>query len=165
MYTNIQGAYMYVFVMFLIAVLIPVAITMFYKFSCQQNYYSYWVLFIPSIIFFLSIFVPSPLIHGKNTNFGTHFIAGISAGLIGFIIVSIYPCMKKIEKIILALAVAALLGVGVEIAELTLKELGILHLSLTDTSWDLLADMSGSIIGILLGLLLPQKQLIVEKVE
>ena len=85
---------MYFLSVVLVAVLIPVFIKLYLKLNNKSAPYSDIVLYGISFIYFISYFIPSPLIHGENTNFGTHFVAGISAGLIGLYLANIYDNFK-----------------------------------------------------------------------
>ena len=136
--------------MFVVALLTPVCVYGLLRFAGRVSDMSYWLLGIVSIVLFVSIYVPSPLIDGENTNFGTHFVAGVAAGMIGYFLMSAYSMMKVFERVLFSLAISCTLGFFVEIVELFLSQVGIISLTLRDTSWDLLADVSGSVVGIII---------------
>lgn len=136
--------------MFVFALLTPVCVYGLLRFAGRVPDMSYWLLGIVSIVLFVSIYVPSPLIDGENTNFGTHFVAGVAAGMIGYFLMSAYSMMKVFERVLFSLAISCTLGFFVEIVELFLSQVGLILLTLRDTSWDLLADVSGSVVGIII---------------
>lgn len=141
---------LYPLLMFAVALLTPACVYGLLRFADRVPIFSYWLLAIVSIVLFVSIYVPSPLIDGENTNFGTHFVAGVAAGMIGYFLMSAYSMMKVFERILFSLAIACTLGFFVEIVELFLSQVGLISLTLRDTSWDLLADISGSIVGVII---------------
>lgn len=132
----------------IVAILLPISFWCYFKLISRVPAYGYWMIGL--IVFFLVIspFVPNPLIYGENTAFGQHFCAGISAGLIGLYLTSVYPRISYVEKLFLSLSVASMLGILVELFELLVVESANVNFPLTDTSWDLLADFSGSFLSI-----------------
>lgn len=96
------------------------------------------------LLFSLSIFLPSPIIDGEDTEFFTHLLGGgVFTGLIWlYLRPLIMPRKWYIELLHLFVFVSAL-GVVNELFELLTHSLGISPKSLTDTSWDLLANTLG----------------------
>lgn len=106
------------------------------------------LLIIAGVLYFISWHLPSPLIHGMNTFFTTHFVGG---GLFtGFVWLYIKKHLQwhlhpLLELFTLYLLVSGL-GVGNELLELLMSELKIAHLSSIDTWWDLLANTTGALV-------------------
>lgn len=100
------------------------------------------------LVFFVSWYLPSPLIDGQDTAFVTHFIGGgVFSGLL-------WLYLKKslrwganwwLEALSL-FALVSLLGVTNEIFEIILYKLGGMPRGITDTSWDLLANTLGAVL-------------------
>ncbi len=105
------------------------------------------VLYGACLLFFISWYLPSPLIEGKDTSFVTHFIGG--GMFCAFLFLYIYRALRlKWSLPVRLAAVFALvssLGVVNELFEFTLVKLNIANILLTDTSWDLVANTSGAL--------------------
>lgn len=105
------------------------------------------LLFAGSLLFFISWYLPSPLIDGQDTAFMTHFVGGgVFSGFVWLYITKTIDWNTKnifIEAASLYAFVSAL-GVLNELAELFFVKIHLAHLSLTDTSWDLLANTLGA---------------------
>ena len=104
-------------------------------------------LAVGGFLFFISWYLPSPLIHGDFTAFNTHFVGG---GLFtGFLWIYIKNHLKlKLHPLYDLLALYALvnaLGVANELWELALTELKIFKISPFDTWWDLFANNLGAL--------------------
>jgi hypothetical protein len=103
-------------------------------------------LMLAASLFFLSVLLPSPLIHGKNTNFTTHFVGGgIFTGLIWLYLKRNlnWRAGWRLEITSLYFLVCGL-GVANELMEFTLNGLGLANVPGTDTWWDLLANTLGA---------------------
>ncbi len=117
------------------------------------------ILILACVAYFISWYLPSPLIDGQHTAFTTHFVGGgIFTGLLWLYILratnwkarltgnnrsqrySLYRC---IEAATLFMAVSAL-GTLNELFELAVVQSGFSNLTLNDTSWDLLANTLGA---------------------
>ncbi len=104
------------------------------------------VLLLGCILYAVSWFVPSPLIHGVDTSFSTHFIGG------GLFTGCIWLYLKQqlswkaspLLELISLYALVSMLGVANELAELLLQEVGIHFANSSDTWWDLLANTAGA---------------------
>ncbi len=96
------------------------------------------------ILFGISVFLPSPIIAGEDTEFFTHVFGG--GFFTGMLWLYFKPVIKKnqwyVELLYLFLLVSSL-GVINELFELFLHTAGITPEPLTDTSWDLLANTLG----------------------
>lgn len=107
-----------------------------------------YLLAIASGLFFISWYLPSPLINGENTAFTTHFIGGgIFTGFVWLYIKQYLhlPNRPLIDSLSL-FALVSTLGVLNELFELLLDTTGIHHMPLGDTSWDLFANTLGAAI-------------------
>lgn len=105
-----------------------------------------WLLLVACTIFFVSWYVPSPLVGGKQTQFMTHFIGGgIFTGLLWLYIklVKKWRAVWWVEAVSLFAFVSAL-GVANELFEFVLFELGQMPLGISDTSYDLVANTLGA---------------------
>lgn len=106
-----------------------------------------WWLIAACIIFFLSWYLPSPLIEGKDTSFTTHFVGGgVFSGLLWYYLKQVFAWHRRwyIEAISLFALVSAL-GVLNELFEVVLYMLGDMT-TIADTSWDLVANTLGSLV-------------------
>lgn len=104
-------------------------------------------LAIGCLVFFISWYLPSPLIQGQNTQFTTHFIGG---GIFtGFFWLYSKQQLKANWNILIELAslyaLVSALGVANELFEWLIVEIGGINFKLTDTSWDLVANTAGAI--------------------
>ena len=131
----------------ILSVLVPifliVGIPKLFKFGRQFV----WLLGVACAAFFISWYLPSPLINGQQTQFMTHFVGGgIFSGLLWLYI--------KIEKkwhstwwveSATLYALVSSLGIANELFELFLYKIGQMPMGITDTSWDLLANTMGSV--------------------
>lgn len=106
------------------------------------------ILYLACFLFFISWYLPSPLIEGKDISFVTHFIGG------GVFSALLWLYVSKAKKLRLGLygraagvfALVSSLGVVNELFEFVLVKLHIASILITDTSWDLVANTSGALI-------------------
>lgn len=96
------------------------------------------------VLFGLSLFLPSPIIDGEDTEFFTHLIGGgVFTGLLWLYFRAIIkPRVWYIELLHLFVLVSVL-GVVNELFELLTYSIGINTKPLTDTTWDLFANTTG----------------------
>lgn len=104
------------------------------------------LLRVACLVFFVSWYLPSPLIDGADTSFTTHFVGGgIFTGLL-------WLYLKKsldwrdvwwVEAFSLFALVSALGAIN-ELFELLTVRIGISHIPLNDTNWDILANTLGA---------------------
>ncbi len=106
------------------------------------------VFFAALFAYFVSWYIPSPLIDGMNTSFSTHFIGGgIFSGLM-------WLWAKRqlgwkpawMLELLGVYAFVSAFGVANEIFELAAVQTGILHITSVDTWWDLLANTLGAFV-------------------
>lgn len=98
-------------------------------------------------VFFVSWYLPSPLIDGQDTSFTTHFVGGgIFTGLVWLYVLRNLRCVWPwyYEAASLYVLVSAL-GVANELFEFMTNALGLTRITLTDTSWDLVANTLGAL--------------------
>jgi len=135
--------------MVLYVVVIPImiyAVTSYVnrRFKVRKN--TIWLV-VASLLFSLSLFLPSPVINGIDTEFWTHFFGG--GFFIGLLYVYFQPLIKRdlkwYQEIILLFMLVSTFGVINELYELFAQQVGIFHESLEDASWDLLANTLGVI--------------------
>ena len=104
------------------------------------------ILLLACLLFFVSLFLPSPPIQGQNTNFSTHFFGGgIFTGLVWLFLkrnLSWKPSIK-LEIISLYFLVSGL-GVANELFEFVANGLKIINIPSWDTWWDLFANTVGA---------------------
>ncbi|HEY0965112.1 MAG TPA: hypothetical protein VGE13_01390 [Candidatus Saccharimonadales bacterium] len=107
------------------------------------------ILYVACSLFFISWYLPSPLIEGKDTSFVTHFIGG--GVFCAFLFLYIYQALKikwSLQvRLMVVFALVSSLGVVNELFEFVLVKLDIASILLTDTSWDLVANTSGAFIA------------------
>lgn len=103
---------------------------------------SFKILALAAFLFFISWYLPSPLIEGKYTAFTTHFVGGgMFTALLWIYIRSQFTIRIPIVLDLLALFfLVSGLGVANELFELAVVQLGIARLSGSDTWWDLFAN-------------------------
>ena len=105
-------------------------------------------LFIACALYFVSWYLPSPLIDGRDTSFTTHFVGGgLFTGFLWLYVTKVYDMQRGwFLSGVSLFASVSMLGVLNELAELFLVRAGLLRLSLTDASWDLLANTLGALL-------------------
>jgi hypothetical protein len=99
------------------------------------------------ILFFISYYLPSPLIEGKDTAAVTHFVGGgLYSGLVWLYLKQRFNWKAGwVLELISLLALVSLLGVANELFELFVDKTGIYKMTLADTSWDLLMNTLGAL--------------------
>ena len=105
-----------------------------------------WLLYLACVLFFVSWYLPSPLIEGRDTSFTTHFVGGgVFTGLLWVYLVSVMHW--RAHWLVMAFSVFALvsaLGCINELAELFMVKVGLARITLDDTNWDILANTLGA---------------------
>ncbi len=106
-----------------------------------------WRLYVAVILFFISWFLPSFLIDGKDTSFTTHFVGGgmFVAFLWWYIEGSCGLHWLWYWRMAAVYAVVSALGNVNELFELVLVRAHVASILITDTSWDILANTLGSL--------------------
>jgi hypothetical protein len=106
-----------------------------------------WWLVSAGLLFFISYYLPSPLIEGKDTAAVTHFVGGgLYSGLVWLYLKQRFNWKAGwVLELISLLALVSLLGVANELFELFVDKTGIYKMTLADTSWDLLMNTLGAL--------------------
>lgn len=107
-----------------------------------------WILYLACGLFFISWYLPSPLILGQDTSFTTHFVGGgIFSGLVWLYIRQATGVRLGWSLDAFALfALVSALGVLNELAELFFAVVLGIDIRLTDTSIDLFANTVGALL-------------------
>ena len=134
-----------------ISVFLPTALSVIVPYVLRKNGFNVekkyrWLLYVACLLFFISWYLPSPLIDGQDTSFTTHFVGGgLFTGLFWAYLVS---SMKwRAHWLVTAFSVFALvsaLGCINELAELFMVKVGLARITLDDTNWDILANTLGA---------------------
>jgi hypothetical protein len=105
-----------------------------------------WPLLLAGVLFAVSWYIPSSTSAGIPTSSATHFVGGgIFSGLVWLYLKQQLRWRRSIGIDLVALyGVVSALGVGNELVELAAVRVGLIHLPLTDTSEDLLANTLGA---------------------
>lgn len=107
-----------------------------------------WILYVACFLFFISWYLPSPLIHGEDTSFVTHVIGGgVFSGLLWiYLRYSLSWRWHWQVELITALGLVSGLGAMNELFELLLVVAGYASILITDTSWDIFANTLGTLV-------------------
>lgn len=104
------------------------------------------LLLLACIAYAVSWYLPSPLVNGQDTSFGTHFLGGgVFSGLLG-----LYLCRAKGLQMswqweaVLLFALVSALGSLNELFEVLLWSLDLMPEGILDTSWDIVANTLGA---------------------
>lgn len=116
------------------------------KFGGDENKYRWWLI-AACATFFVSWYLPSPLIDGSDTSFTTHFIGGgvFSGFLWLYLKYSLNWRAHWLVEGVSLFALVSTLGTINELFELLLFKLGGMPEGIADTSWDLLANSLGAL--------------------
>jgi len=105
-----------------------------------------WLLYFACLLFFISWYLPSPLIEGRDTSFTTHFVGGgLFTGLLWIYLVLATRWRAHWLVMVFSLfALVSALGCVNELAELCMVKVGVARITLDDTNWDILANTLGA---------------------
>ncbi len=135
--------YISVGVPLVLAVAVP-AVLRHVGFEREKSYR--WLLYLACGLFFISWYLPSPLIGGRDTSFTTHFVGGgVFTGLLWWYLK--LALRWRVHWLIEAFSLFALvsaLGCINELAELGFVQFGWASITLDDTNWDILANTLGA---------------------
>lgn len=136
-----------IFVYILVPALVYLLLPTYIQRHSKQPIVSKNLLLMASVLLFISQFLPSPLIHGQNTQFSTHFIGGgIFSGLVWlFIKINMRLSFGPVFELLSLYFLVSGLGVANELFELAANGVGIIHTPSNDTWWDLLANTLGAL--------------------
>ncbi len=140
---TLLGVVMYGAVAIVVCVVLPKLLRALFK--IKPGYQR--LLASASIVFFLSLFLPSPLIHGQNTNFTTHFVGGgIFTGLIWlFLKLNFNLKLNWLLELTTLYFLVCGLGVANELFEFFTNGIGLFNVPGNDTWWDLFANTVGAL--------------------
>ncbi|MFZ1249311.1 MAG: hypothetical protein WAQ24_03235 [Candidatus Saccharimonadales bacterium] len=99
-------------------------------------------------LFFISYFLPSPLVHGTETQFMTHLVGGgFFSGFLWLYIVRAKRIVfqNALVEVASLFALVCTLGVMNELFEIVIFWLGRMPMGIADTSWDLVANTIGAL--------------------
>lgn len=134
-----------------ISVFVPVTLAFAVPYVLRRNNFTdekkyRWLLYCAGVLFFVSWYLPSPLIEGRDTSFTTHFVGGgLFTGLVWVYLV--LAIRWRAHWLVMAFSVFALvsaLGCVNELAELLMVKVGLARITLDDTNWDILANTLGA---------------------
>lgn len=110
------------------------------------------ILYVACLLFFISWYLPSPPIDGDDTAFVTHFVGGgvFSALLWVYVARAKSIRLPLVQELAVVFALVSALGAVNELFELLLVRLDIASITLTDTSWDILANTLGALAAFVL---------------
>ncbi len=136
---------------FFLSVVVPVAIWLFlpplitYLFKLPAP--SRLLLLVGGLCFFISWYLPSPLIEGRDTNFTTHFVGGgIFCGFVWLYLKRhLQLSLSPLIELVTLYAVVSSLGVANELFELVITKIHFVSIDPSDTWWDFVANSLGSL--------------------
>jgi hypothetical protein len=135
----------------LVSIIVPIMIYVFSPKAIQivtgKSVKRDGVLLLACLIYFLSWYLPSPLIEGRNTAFTTHFVGGgLFTGLLWLFVKQQMQWKTSwfIELLSVYAAVSAL-GVANELFEFIAAKLHLVRITGADTWWDLCANTLGAL--------------------
>lgn len=138
---------LFILLSFTVPLVIWLGLPPFLSFITRRQASRNVILFLACFSFFVSWYLPSPLIHGDNTEFTTHFIGGgIFCGLLWLYLKNTLKLrLHWTAEAATLFALVSTLGVTNELFELFVSETGLALINGNDTWWDLLANTLGAL--------------------
>ena len=135
--------YISVFVPIALAVIVPCVLRK-NGFNDEKKYR--WILCLACVLFFISWYLPSPLIGGRDTSFMKHFVGGgLFAGLLWvYLVLAMRWRSHWLVMTFSLFTLVSALGCINELAELFMVKIGLARITLDDTNWDILANTLGA---------------------
>lgn len=137
----------------LMSVIVPITLAILVPRVLQKNNHHgnprlRLTLYLACFLYFISWYLPSPLIHGQDTGFTTHFLGGgIFTGLFWlYLKQTLHWKSHWITEFFSLFALVSALGCLNELTEIAIVEFGLYQMTLADTSWDILANSLGAIL-------------------
>lgn len=129
----------------IIAVVVPAALRRA-GYSVEARYRG--LLYAACGLFFISWYLPSPLIDGQDTSFVTHLVGGgLFTGLVWWYLkLSLDWRAHWLLEGFSLFALVSALGCINELAEIVMVKAGLARITLTDTSWDIVANTVGALL-------------------
>ncbi len=136
--------YISVFVPVTLVFVVPYVLR-YHGFTDEKKYR--WPLYIACVLFFISWYLPSPLIEGRDTSFSTHFVGGgVFTGLLWvYLVLAIRWRSHWLVMAFSLFALVSALGCVNELAELLMVKISLARITLDDTNWDILANTLGAV--------------------
>jgi hypothetical protein len=139
-----------------ISVAVPIAFifilpSVLKKYGKNEKYYRP-LLYVACLLFFVSWYLPSPLIDGQDTSFVTHFVGGgmFTGFLWLYIRYSLQLKLRWFMDAAILFALVSALGSINELFELFMVQTHLARILITDTSWDILANTLGALLVFIL---------------
>jgi hypothetical protein len=141
---SVTGILIYTLVPILVYFLLPKYLRQITKKEAKHKE----LLLLAASLFAISQFLPSPLIHGSNTQFMTHFIGGgIFTGLVWlFIKKNLGLTLSPLAELASLYFLVSGLGAANELFEFFANGIGLAVIPSFDTWWDLLANTLGALV-------------------
>ncbi len=139
------GLFISVFVPLVIYLFLPLVLEQSKNKSAPRN----TLLALTCLVYFISWYLPSPLIEGKDTSFTTHLVGGgVFSGLLWLYLKKYFNWRAGHWLELGSLyAFVCTLGVTNELFELVIFQLGLQrHINGADTWWDLVANTLGMLL-------------------
>jgi hypothetical protein len=132
----------------LVAMVVPIVV---YVLSRRYIGYSgryHWILITACLLFPIGSHLPSPLVHGQQTQYLTHLVGGgLFTGFLWLYIMLVRNFrLSMFWEVVSLFALVCTLGVANELFEVVLFWSGHMSNGISDTSWDLVANTTGAII-------------------
>lgn len=134
-----------------ISVFVPVTLAFAVPYVLRRNNFTdekkyRWLLYLACVLFFISWYLPSPLIKRRDTSFTTHFVGGgLFTGLLWvYLVIATHWRAHWLMMAFSVFALVSALGCVNELAELLMVKTGLAHITLDDTNWDILANTLGA---------------------
>lgn len=133
---------------FVISVIVPCVVYILLEKTFGSHPKERWLLVVACMLFFCSYFLPSPLVHGQQTEYMTHLVGGgLFTGFLWLYIVRVKKWQPTMfQEIISLFVLVCTLGVMNELFEVMLFWAGHMRKGVADTSWDLVANTTGSLV-------------------
>lgn len=136
----------------LLSVFVPIVTWMFLPLMMHKittrHFERNELLLVSCLCFCMSWYLPSPLIHGMNTQFTTHLVGGgIFSGFLWlYTKKQLHWNASWLFELVTVFSLVSSLGVLNELFELAIVEAHLTRLSGADTWWDLLANTLGALL-------------------
>ncbi len=133
---------------FVISVAVPLCVYMVAHKLLGSHPKDRWLLITACLLFFVSYFLPSPLVHGTHTQYMTHLVGGgLFCGFLWLYILRVQGLhYTALQEVVSLFVLVSALGVANELFETVLFWAGFMPYGIQDTSWDLVANTTGALL-------------------